>query len=210
MIQPRIVIVDYGAGNIGSVRNALNVLNYTNVKLCSDRHIIESSDAIILPGVGAFSECVSNLKSRNLDLILEEVVLNKSKPLLGICVGMQLLADYSEEGGIHEGLGWIPGAVTRLCPDDNLVVPHVGWNSIKIRKNSPLFVLHSEEPDFYFDHSYNFACSEDYKLAQSTYGCNITAAVNKGNIFGVQFHPEKSHRNGLKLFRSFLTYLTEC
>lgn len=202
--NPSVVIVDYGVGNTYSVANAIGFLGYNKVKVSDQEKDIREADALILPGVGAFDEAVRNLKSRMLHEILGENVIIKKKPLLGICVGMQLLAEGSEENGWHEGLNWIPGKVRKLELDPSFAVPQVGWNNIVFSKTDPLFTRTSEQPNFYFDHSFHFETPIDHRIAWCDYGIEVTAAVQKENIFGVQFHPEKSQTNGLKLFRGFL------
>jgi glutamine amidotransferase len=203
MKQPSIVIIDYGVGNIHSVYNAIDFLDYRKIKISDDPKVIEKADVIILPGVGAFDEAIKNLKTRNLQDILNQEVLIKKKPILGICVGMQMLATLSEENGTHEGLNWIEGNVKKLQLPKKFSVPHVGWNNLIIQ-NEKLFENNiGKEIHFYFDHSYYFECDEQYVAAYCDYGINVTAAVQKENIFGVQFHPEKSQVNGLKLFRNF-------
>lgn len=199
----RIVIIDYGVGNTHSVINAIHHLGYFKVRVSDKEADIQSADALILPGVGAFDEAVRNLKSHQLPEVLNEVVLNQKKPILGICVGMQLLAEGSEENGWHEGLNWIPGKVKKLELPPSYAIPQVGWNNIIFSKRDPLFTRTTESPNFYFDHSYHFETEPAYRLAWCDYGIEVTAAVQKDNIFGVQFHPEKSQINGLKLFRSF-------
>ena len=208
MKQPNIVIIDYGVGNTHSVSNAINFLDYKKVKISDDLALIEKADVLILPGVGAFDEAIKNLKKRNLQNILNEQVLIKKKPILGICVGMQMLATISEENGIHEGLNWIEGTVKKLHLPREFAVPHVGWNNLTI-VDEQLFKNNLEkEIHFYFDHTYYFECKENYVAAYSDYGIKVTAAVQKENIFGVQFHPEKSQINGLKLFRRFFNLLS--
>ncbi len=202
--NPSVVIVDYGVGNTYSVANAIGFLGYHKIKVSDQQKDIREADAIILPGVGAFDEAVRNLKSRMLHEILGENVIIKKKPLLGICVGMQLLAEGSDENGWHEGLNWIPGKVRKLELDPSFAVPQVGWNNIVFSKTDPLFTRTSEQPNFYFDHSFHFETTNDFRIAWCDYGIEVTAAIQKDNIFGVQFHPEKSQTNGLKLFRGFL------
>ncbi len=202
--NPSVVIVDYGVGNTYSVANAIGFLGYHKIKVSDQQKDIRDADAIILPGVGAFDEAVRNLKSRMLHEILGENVIIKKKPLLGICVGMQLLAEGSDENGWHEGLNWIPGKVRKLELDPSFAVPQVGWNNIVFSKTDPLFTRTSEQPNFYFDHSFHFETTNDFRIAWCDYGIEVTAAIQKDNIFGVQFHPEKSQTNGLKLFRGFL------
>jgi glutamine amidotransferase len=203
MKNPTIVIIDYGIGNTHSVLNAINFLGYKNIKISDEEIKIKKADALILPGVGAFEECIHNLKNRKLDVILnEEVIINK-KPILGICVGMQLLATNSEENGLHNGLDWIKGTVKKITVPKPLAVPHVGWNDVQAMNENILFNRNVENSNFYFDHSYHFVCDEKYIAGYCDYGTRITAAVQRENIFGVQFHPEKSQTNGLRLFRSF-------
>ena len=198
-----IVIVDYGVGNTYSVANAIKALGYKKVKITSDQKQICEANALILPGVGAFDEAARNLKKHNLHLVLGEEVLIKKKPILGICVGMQLFSEGSEENGWHEGLNWISGKVKKLKIPANYSVPHVGWNDIKYIESNPLFSLTKQHPNFYFDHSYHFEATPAYINSICNYGIEVTASVQRENIFGVQFHPEKSQNNGLKLFRGF-------
>jgi len=204
-LKQNIVIVDYGVGNTQSVSNAIKFLGYTRVKISNEEITIQNADALILPGVGAFEEAINNLKDHNLDKTLNELVLIKKKPILGICVGMQMLASYSYENGVHNGLNWIPGSVIKLETDESLTIPHVGWNDVKFNKAAPLFTLNSNPSNFYFDHSFWYKCDDEANIAATVdYGREITAAVQKDNIYGVQFHPEKSHISGFKFFRSFL------
>ena len=200
----KIAIVDYGIGNVYSVYNAIKFLGYRNIRITDKPIELKSSDVIILPGVGAFDEAMKNIKSRNLDVILNEIVLVDKKPILGICVGMQMLSEGSEENGWHKGFKWIEGKVKKLEIPHIYAVPHVGWNDIIIKNNNPLFLnLNKNTPHFYFDHSYYFETDDKYVTSYCDYGINVTASVQNDNIFGVQFHPEKSQNNGLKLFRSF-------
>ena len=205
MKQPSIVIIDYGIGNIFSLRHALDALSYSKVKVSRAYYDIKNADVLILPGVGAFQHCMSNLIKYNLIDILNDMVILRKKPILGICVGMQLMSNFSEEHGINKGLGWIPGKVVKLKVSPNTVIPHVGWNDISICKNNKLFENNRNLPHFYFDHSYQYICEKKYIIGTSKYEIDITAAINHENIYGVQFHPEKSQRNGLKLFRAFLS-----
>ena len=199
----KVTIIDYGVGYVHSVANALNLLGY-KIKISRSTTDIQQADALILPGVGAFEEAINNLRSFMLEDLLNEEVINHKKPILGICVGMQMLAEASHENGFHKGLGWIKGEVKKLDLPKPYSIPQVGWNNIQIINSQPLFNLSSQDTHFYFDHSYHFECDEQYLAAVSEYGCRITAAVRKDNIYGVQFHPEKSQTSGLKLFRSFL------
>lgn len=201
--NPNIVIIDYGVGNTYSVENAIRHLGYSKIKISDQEAQIKAADVLILPGVGAFDEAARNLKSRNLHEILGNEVLVRKKPILGICVGMQLLAEGSEENGWHEGLNWVPGKVVKLQLPPSFPVPQVGWNEIERVINLPIFDRLPAKANFYFDHSYHFQTTPEYKIAWCNYGVEVTAAVRNENIVGVQFHPEKSHTNGLKLFRGF-------
>jgi imidazole glycerol-phosphate synthase subunit HisH len=209
--QPSIVIVDYGVGNTYSVSNAVQALGYKRLKISADEKEIMSADALVLPGVGAFATCAANLRERYLDVILQEAVHGKDKPILGICVGMQLMATESEENGIHLGLDWIPGRVVRLAPPDGKDVPHVGWNDVESSSSSQLFARTPDWTNFYFDHSYEYVCDAKSDIvAYCDYGKPIVAAISRRNIFGVQFHPEKSQMAGLKMFRSFFNMVASC
>jgi len=210
MSSLKIVIIDYGVGNTHSVSNAIKFLGYHKVSISNQIGAIEKADALILPGVGAFEEAMRNLMSRDLHHLLNEEVLVKKKPILGICVGMQMLATQSEENGIHQGLNWIEGNVKKLEVPKILSVPHVGWNNLTLKKPEIMFARNTDQSNFYFDHSYWFDCHEKYVAAFCDYGIKVTAAVQHENIFGVQFHPEKSQTNGLKLFRSFFNSIEQC
>lgn len=207
-MKQKIVIVDYGIGNVQSVINAISFLGYKNLKVSDNEKVISCADVLILPGVGAFDESVKNLRERKLDIILNEAVLVNKKPILGICLGMQMFATYSEEKGFHQGLNWIEGGIKKLKLPKTFAVPHVGWNNIQVIKTEPLFSKNADDNHFYFDHSYHYVCSEEYVAAFCDYGENVVAAVQNKNIFGVQFHPEKSHTSGLKLFRSFFNFIS--
>lgn len=205
--KQKIVIIDYGVGNTHSVFNAISHLGYSQLRISDKEDVIENADALILPGVGAFDEAMRNLNSRNLHHILNEQVLQKKKPILGICVGMQMLATHSHENGVHEGLNWIKGEVKKLTLPSTFAIPHVGWNNVIFKNDSSLYKEYTNDIDFYFDHSYYFDCEDKYISAACNYGIEVTAAVEKDNIFGVQFHPEKSQTSGLKLFRSFFNLI---
>ena len=205
MNKLNIVIIDYGVGNTHSVMNALHSLDY-KAKISKDHKLIEKADVLVLPGVGAFNAVMDNLRRSNLEEVLNEEVLGNKKPILGICAGMQMLASYSEENGFHKGLDWIKGKVIKLQLPAQYSVPHVGWNNISIRKKETLFSRLDNDCHFYFDHSFHFVPEDVSVIAASCdYGMEVTAAVQQENIFGVQFHPEKSQTSGLKLFRSFFT-----
>lgn len=208
MSKNKILIIDYGVGNDQSVINALNFLGYSFLVSNKKKDILKSS-AYILPGVGAFNEAMNNLNNLGIIDLLKEQVLKEKKPILGICLGFQVLADYSEENGFNKGLGFIKGGVVKFKTKKGFRIPHVGWNTTKIIKKNPLFSKLQGSPSFYFDHSYHLECDKSYVSAECFYGKNIIAAIQKDNIFGVQFHPEKSQNNGLKLFRSFLNSLNK-
>lgn len=210
MIQPNIVIVDYGVGNICSVSNAIRTLGYRKLKISGVKEDIFNADALILPGVGAFQACAKSLRERHLDVILHEAVIMRKKPILGICVGMQLMATASEENGLHSGLDWIPGRVVKLKLPEHYAVPHVGWNNIQQCQKNAMFNKIPESSNFYFDHSYHYQCDESFITAECDYGIRVAAAIGKGNVHGVQFHPEKSQKNGLKLFRGFFNSVSSC
>lgn len=202
-----LAIIDYGMGNLGSVRRACTELG-TEVILASDPKELDIADQVILPGVGNFFEGMARLRSAGWIEAIQQQVVENQKPLLGICLGMQLLASYGEEGGLMAGLGLIPGYVRRLdqlgC---SLRIPHVGWNDINLKK--PNFLLENipNGTDFYFVHSYAFEAVETRHISASiNYGTEITAAISNGHIFGVQFHPEKSSKAGRRLLKNFLDY----
>lgn len=201
-----IVIIDYGMGNVFSVKNALDVIGAEAI--VSDKPgDLGEADKIILPGVGAFPDAMRNLKGLGFIEVLEKEVLKKKKPFLGICLGMQLLASRGEEGKLTDGLGWIDGHVKRFNVNEKKFrVPHMGWNDVLPQKGNTLF-KDVEPPIFYFVHSYHLV-PKDVSLAVATcdYGEKFVAAVQKDNIFGVQFHPEKSQRSGLKLMENFLNF----
>lgn len=203
MHKQNIVIIDYGVGNTHSVSNAISYLGYKKLRISDSDEHIKKADALILPGVGAYEEAVKNLRDRNLEEILNEEVIVKKKPILGICVGMQMLSEGSEENGWHEGLNWMKGKVKKLNLPEKFAIPHVGWNNITIENKEPMFSRIENNSNFYFDHSYYFDSDDDIMAAWCDYGVKVTAAVQKDNIFGVQFHPEKSQTNGLKFFRGF-------
>lgn len=199
-----ITVIDYGAGNIRSVVNAFEAIG-CKVTIAKKPSELAKAERIVLPGVGAFEAGIKNLTRLGFKEPLEKLVLNKKKPFLGICLGMQLLAKKSFELGEHEGLGWIKGSVEKLKPR-NLKVPHVGWNDVGITKKNILF-KGIKEPVFYFVHSYCLKCKNQRDvIATCDYGQKFTAAVQHENIFAVQFHPEKSQQNGLQLLKNFTNF----
>jgi len=202
----KIALIDYGSGNIRSIKNALLHIGDFQVDVTADPETIDRADCIILPGVGAYPDAIKNLKEKNLIGFLNDQVLVKKKPLLGICLGMQLLFESSVEGGHNEGLGWIPGTVERMELDDSYRVPHVGWNDLHLRQSSTMFETLGEDKNFYFVHGYHAVCPEEYVIASFEYGKEFTAAVQYQNIVGMQFHPEKSQQNGMKAFKQFIEW----
>jgi glutamine amidotransferase len=198
-----IAIIDYGVGNLFSIKCSLNKIGADAV-VTNDKEQIKNSDGIILPGVGAFGDAAAKLEESGLTNLIKELALN-GKPLLGICLGMQLLFDKSFEYGEHNGLGLLHGQVVPLEGKiSSLKIPHMGWNSLTFAKtNCPLFKYINNGDYVYFVHSYFADCQKDDLLATSYYGIDVTAAVAKGNIYGTQFHPEKSGDVGLKILKAF-------
>ena len=205
-MKKSVVIIDYGMGNVGSVKNALTFLGQEAI-ISSQPKDLEEAHRLILPGVGAFADGMKNLAESGFLPSLESEVLTKKKPILGLCLGMQLFAEEGEEGGLNKGLGWIKGRVRKFSVDEiKLKVPHVGWNDIYPREDSLLF-CGVKRPIFYFVHSYHLV-PEDRGIvaAESEYGERFVAAIEKDNIFGLQFHPEKSQQEGLRVLENFLNY----
>ena len=206
---PRIAIVDYGMGNLASVRNALLRLG-ADALIAREPRLLEPAGAYVLPGVGAFPTAMDNLARFGLIELLHTQVLEKRKPVLGICLGMQLFAERSSELGSHGGLGWLPGSVERIEPGTAaLRVPHVGWNQSRHSPDASLFARVAPDTHFYFDHSYRVVCPDEFVVSRVDYGAPLVAAVAKGNVFGVQFHPERSQSAGLKVLRNFLNIAAE-
>jgi len=199
-----IVIIDYGMGNLGSIQNMLKKVN-AHATISSDTKVIASADKLILPGVGSFDTAVTNLNRLELIPLLNERVIDGKTPLLGVCLGMQLLTRRSEEG-IMPGLGWINAETIRFrFENEKLKIPHMGWNTVEIqKKDDPLFRDLSYEARFYFVHSYYVKCNDPSNVLTTTiYGSDFCSSVVKENIRGVQFHPEKSHKFGMKLLKNF-------
>ncbi|WP_406611418.1 imidazole glycerol phosphate synthase subunit HisH [Agarivorans sp. JK6] len=202
----KIAIIDYDMGNVRSIENAINHVGDFEIDITSDPELIKAAECLILPGVGAFPDAMKKLKEKGLFDVLNKEVTVKGKPVLGICLGMQILFESSEEITFTKGLGWIPGQVEYMQPGSGLRVPHVGWNSLNLADNASVFDYLHDDKDFYFVHSLWVNCPDEYKLATFNYGVEMTAAVKKDNIMGMQFHPEKSQKNGLAAMKSFLTW----
>ena len=200
----RVAIVDYGMGNLDSVARAIEECGGSPVVTSSEDDIARAP-AVILPGVGAFAKGMERVRERNLDEILDTHVRRRGVPLLGLCLGMHLLATRGDEGGETEGLGWIDGEVSRLPSQNGLRIPHVGWNEVHHDGSSPLLLGIESGRDFYFVHSYRFASTEPSHITATTpYGSSFTSVVEAENVYGVQFHPEKSQRAGFQLLRNFI------
>lgn len=204
-MKDAIYIVDYGAGNVGSVMNMIGRIDGEAIA-SSDASVLSKANKILLPGVGSFDNAMKKLRTLGLIDVLRERA-STGIPVLGICLGMQLMASSSEEGNLP-GLGLIPGKVKRFTIDldqSHLKIPHMGWNSISKIKDSPLVDGLDDKSRFYFVHSYHYECdnSED-RLLETGYGYNFTSAIERRNIMGVQFHPEKSHRYGMQLLKNFV------
>ena len=198
-----IAVVDYGVGNLFSLTQSLKAIG-ADAAVTGEREVIRSADGIILPGVGAFEDARRKLSESGLDKVVTEEA-RRGKKLLGICLGMQMLFEESHEYGVHEGLALLSG---RVIPMDGnipkgLKIPHIGWNSLNITRSHPIFKYVKEKDYVYFVHSYYASGCEDSLLATSDYGVPITAAVAKGNIMGMQFHPEKSGEVGLGILKAF-------
>lgn len=201
----QIVIIDYGMGNLNSIKKKLTRLNI-NVIISSDPKVIQASDKIILPGVGHFGKAMESLTKFHLIDILNEQVLIKKKPILGICLGMQLMANQSEEGNV-EGLGWIDANVVKFKVNDTLKhkIPHTGWNQISILKEGKLMQNIPDLSEFYFVHSYHYVSHNNSDILNETeFEYKFVSAIEKENIFGVQYHPEKSHDVGELLLKNFI------
>ena len=205
-----VAIIDYNSGNISSVVNSFKTVakNNVNIEVTSDLKKIISSDKLVLPGQGSFKSCADSIKNINgLIDCLNDFVINKKKLLLGICVGLQLFADVGYEEFETKGLGWIPGKVTKINNQNGkFKLPHIGWNEINITNESKIFKNIKNKSHMYFVHSYEFIPdNKNVVLATTDYSSNIVFAVQKDNIIGTQFHPEKSHHVGLKIIENFIS-----
>ena len=207
-MKKKITIVDYGSGNLLSAKQSfVKVANLNNInaeiQISSDPKSLKESSHVVLPGQGAFKTCMDGIKKiSGMQDQLNEFVKIKKRPFFGICVGMQLLAEISEENGIHQGLGWVKGKIKKL-PSEKIKMPHMGWNKIKVVNTQSL--MKPKETDYYFVHSYYFDCLNKQDIvAKTKYGINFTSIVNKENVYGCQFHPEKSSTQGLNIIKDFI------
>ena len=204
MVINMVAIIDYDAGNIKSVEKALHYLGEEAV-ITRDRDTILGADRVILPGVGAFGDAMEKLRTYELDKVIQEVVVQNT-PFLGICLGLQLLFESSEESEGVEGLGILKGKVARLPEESDLKIPHIGWNSLKYPNPGRLFTGIAEDSYVYFVHSYYLQAKDSSIVTATTeYGTLIHASVEQGNVFACQFHPEKSSEVGMQILKNFLT-----
>ena len=195
-------IVDYNMGNLASVKNAFDKIG-AKAEIVKDADKLKNYDKLLFPGVGAFGDAMEHLKKTNLDEAIKEFV-NSGKYVLGICLGMQLLFESSEEFGNHKGLGLIPGKVVKFKGIEKThKVPHMGWNKMFFTKKTPLF-KGLNDPYLYFVHSYHVVCDDEFVIGKTIYGYEFVSAVNKDNLFGFQPHPEKSHNAGLMVLENFV------
>jgi len=194
-----IAIIDYGMGNLRSVQKAFEFLGFEAV-ITDAPAVIESADKVILPGVGAFCDAIKTIREKGIDKVIYRVV-EAGKPLLGICLGMQMMFDKSYENGEYEGLGLMEGEIVRLPETE--IIPQIGWNNLDIKMKSPLFEGLDEKSFVYFVHSYYLETKADVVSATCFYGKDIAVAAQKGNVYALQFHPEKSGNTGLKILENF-------
>ncbi len=203
-MQKLITIVDYGMGNLHSLQNAFSQIG-AKTKVSSNPHEIKNAEVLILPGVGSFGQAIHNINKYDLKDAIREAGLNRAIPFLGICLGMQLLASFGEEDGDNEGLDLIEGNVIKIN-NNNLRLPHIGFNEVEVVNDTKgLYNDIKNNSDFYFVHSYKFVCNNSLNILGSTnYGEKFSSSIQKDNIFGCQFHPEKSQSNGLILLKNFI------
>jgi len=207
-MSSNLVIIDYGMGNLGSISNMIKHIGYSSI-ISSEISKVKSADKIILPGVGHFDRAMTNIKSLGLYDIIKHKATKEKIPILGICLGMQIMCENSEEGS-EIGLNLINANVRRFSFKDNnlLKIPHMGWNYTEQIKDSPLLSQQNENPRYYFVHSYHVVCNDVSDVLTTTnYGYKFVSSFQKDNIVGVQFHPEKSHKYGMSLFRNFIEIL---
>ena len=198
-----VAIIDYGVGNLFSLRSSFAAIGQA-AEVTADPETIRRADRLILPGVGAFEDAARKLRESGLDTVVREEA-GRGKPLMGICLGMQMLFERSLEYGIHPGLGLLKGEIRPISEriPEGLKIPQMGWNALMIKKDSPILKYSREGDCVYFVHSYSAVGCEDSLLATVEYGAELTACVGKGNVFGCQFHPEKSGEVGLRILRAF-------
>ena len=203
-------VIDYGAGNLRSVLNAFRALGQTPVVIQKPSELVQAS-GVVLPGVGAFGKGMEKLKQMGLIEALNEAAVVQKKPFLGICLGLQFLASVSREQGEHKGLGWLNGTVEAIVPSSSRHrIPHMGWNNLALERTTPLFEGVSETPTFFFVHSYELVLERDesrFVTCTCDHGTKIISSVQKENIFGVQFHPEKSQADGLCVLKNFVNLI---
>lgn len=203
-----IAIIDTGIVNVGSVRNMLMYIGASEPVITSDKEVIEKATKLILPGIGHFDEAVKSLHQLEIFDILNQKVVEQKTPILGICLGMQLLSTKSEEGKLN-GFGWIDAETIRFdFPNQTqpIRLPHMGWNTLNIKKENSILQSSYQEARYYFVHTYHVRCNyEENIMATATYGIEFHAAICKDNVMGTQFHPEKSHKYGMEIFKKFLT-----
>lgn len=199
----KLVIIDYGLGNLNSLKSTFEYLNISDISVSNNFDEIIKANKLLLPGVGSFANAMTKIKNLKLETILKEQVILKKKPILGICLGMQLLCKYSEEDGGAKGLGFIDAECKKFAIK-NLKIPHVGFNQVEINSSAKINEGFSGKKDFYFTHSYRLHSNNEIKGSFCTYGEDFIASFEKDNIVGTQFHPELSQHNGLKLLKNFI------
>lgn len=199
-----LTVVDLGSGNLRSLVNALKRFSSISISVSNEVTEVEKADLIVLPGVGNFGDYMQSLRGLGFDTVLQRKVFSDGVKILGICVGMQALFESSLESPTVKGLGWLPGESKKLLATQTKKVPHMGWNEVAAKKESGLFTGFGQHHDFYFLHSYSVECPEHLVTGSCFNGSRIVAAIESNNIFGVQFHPEKSHENGQRLIGNFL------
>ena len=200
----KLIVVDLGSGNLRSLVNALQKFSSISISVSNEVSEVEKADLIVLPGVGNFGDYMQTLRGLGLDPVLQQKVFSERTKILGICVGMQALFEGSSESPAVKGLGWLPGESKKLLATQTEKVPHMGWNEVSAKRECGLFSGLGQNHDFYFLHSYSVECPEHLVTGSCTSGRKIVAAIGSDNIFGVQFHPEKSHENGQRLISNFL------
>ncbi|MEX2129064.1 MAG: imidazole glycerol phosphate synthase subunit HisH [Xanthobacteraceae bacterium] len=207
--MPNVAVVDYGMGNLRSVMNALGELSVA-AELITEPASVDRFERLLLPGVGAFAQAIATLRKSGMADALDRFV-SSGRPVLGICLGMQLMCSMSEEDGMHEGLGWVPARVVSFPRSRGLKIPHMGWNALHLERSDPLFDGIDEASDVYFVHSYYVACERAADVLASTeHGVAFASIMGRKNLYGMQFHPEKSQSIGLRLLANFLRLPSQC